>query len=68
MHDGPLDEMRRSGINVKTGEVRERFAVIDDELVWYGSIDLLGKSSVDDGMMRVRSLKVASELMELAWK
>ncbi len=62
------DEMCRAGINIKTGEVRERFAVIDNELVWYGSIELLGKSSVDDGMMRIKDHRVASELMELAWK
>lgn len=60
------EEMRQAGIYVKTAEDScEHFAVIDSEIVWYGNINLLGKSKVDDSIMRVPSKMIAAELMEL---
>lgn len=43
----------------------ERFAVIDQEVVWYGNINLLAKTKVDDSIMRVLSNEIAGELMEI---
>lgn len=45
----------------------ERFAVIDQEVVWYGNINLLAKDKVDDSIMRVMSKEIASELMEITF-
>lgn len=45
----------------------ERFAVIDQEVVWYGNINLLAKDKVDDSIMRVLSKEIASELMEITF-
>lgn len=62
-----IDEMTQNGIHVhvKT-EVPEHFAVIDDDLVWHGGMNLLGKEDVWDNLMRIKSLAVAAELLELA--
>jgi len=59
--------MRQVGINVVIKqEVEERFAIIDDELVWHGGMNLLGKVDVWDNLMRIKNHQVAAELMEIA--
>ena len=59
--------MKQVGINVvaKT-EVGERFAVIDDELVWHGGMNLLGKVDIWDNLMRIKNHQVAAELLEIS--
>ena len=44
----------------------ERYAVIDDAVVWYGSMNLLSNAKVDDNVMRLVSPSVAAELMEVS--
>jgi len=44
----------------------EHFALIDDELVWHGGMNLLGKEDVWDNLMRIKSASVAGELLELS--
>lgn len=62
------EDMRRAGFYIKTVEEScERFAVIDQEVVWYGNINLLAKNKIDDSIMRLRSKEVAVELMELTF-
>lgn len=62
-----IKQMRDAGINVITkDEVEERFAIIDEELVWYGGMNLLGKEDVWDNLMRIKSAQVAEELLELS--
>ena len=59
--------MQLVGINVITRtEVEECFAVIDDEIVWHGGMNLLGKADVWDNLMRIRNSQVATELLEIA--
>ncbi|MCD8153497.1 MAG: hypothetical protein LUF78_02170 [Clostridiales bacterium] len=62
-----VDRMRKAGIEVvaKT-EVEEHFAVLDDELVWHGGMNLLGKADVWDNLMRTRDYQAAAELLEIA--
>ena len=61
-----IREMRQVGINVVAkAEVVERFAVIDDELVWHGGMNLLGKVDIWDNLMRIKSHQVAAELLEI---
>ena len=63
------EEMRQAGFFLKTvEEFCEHFAIIDQELVWYGKMNLLGKSKIDDSMMRVCSKQIAAELMELTFR
>ena len=62
-----ISDMRQVGITVVTkAEVEERFAVIDDELVWHGGMNLLGKVDVWDNLMRIKNHQVAAELIEIA--
>lgn len=62
-----LRKMQQIGINVVTKvEVEERFAVIDDELVWHGGMNLLGKVDIWDNLMRIKNHQVAAELLEIA--
>lgn len=62
------EDMRKAGFYIKTVEEScERFAVIDQEVVWYGNINLLAKNKIDDSIMRVISKEIAGELMELTF-
>lgn len=63
-----IREMQQVAINVVAQEeVEERFAVIDDELVWHGGMNLLGKEDVWDNLMRIKDHQVAAELLEIAF-
>ncbi len=54
------------GIKVRLQDhMHEHFAIIDDEIVWYGSMNLLSRAKVDDNLMRVKSRDVAQELLEI---
>ncbi len=62
------EEMRQAGFYLKMVEdTCQHFAIIDQEIVWYGSMNLLAKSNIDDSMMRVQSKKIAMELMGLTF-
>ena len=61
------EDMRQAGFFIREAENScENFAVIDEEIVWYGNINLLGKEKIEDSIMRVRGKEIAAELMELA--
>lgn len=63
-----IKEMKQVGITVVTKiEVTERFAVMDEELVWHGGMNLLGKVDVWDNLMRIKNHQVAAELLEIAF-
>ncbi|MEQ2677420.1 DEAD/DEAH box helicase family protein [Enterocloster citroniae] len=63
---GLICEMQQNGIHVITGEdIAEHFAIIDDELVWHGGMNLLGKQDAWDNLMRIKSAQVAAELLEI---
>ena len=63
------EDMRRAGFYIRTvEEYCDRFAVIDQEVVWYGNINLLAKDKVDDSIMRVRSKGIGGELMEITFR
>ena len=62
------EDMRKAGFYIKTEEEYcDRFAVIDQEVVWYGNINLLAKDKIDDSIMRVMSKDIACELMEITF-
>ena len=50
----------------KLNKYRERFAVVDRSLVWYGSMALLSNEKDDDSLMRINNPAVAEELLEFA--
>jgi len=43
--------------------IHQKFAIIDQKIVWYGSINLLSFGSAEESMMRIESNKIAYELM-----
>ena len=65
---GLITELIESGVTVleKTG-MHEHFAVIDREIVWYGSVNLLSNAKEEDGLMRVKSREIAQELLEIGF-
>ena len=66
-HSQLIQSLKESGVRVVPQKnCYERYAVIDDTLVWYGSLSLLSKAKEDDGMMRLESPAIAAELMEIS--
>ena len=64
-----LGRLSSAGVFVKTqNHCHERYAVIDQSLVWYGSMNLLSKGREDDSLMRIVSPEIAAELVELGMK
>lgn len=62
-----INTMTNNGINViPREEVLEHFAVIDDEIVWHGGVNLLGSDDIWDNLIRIKSPIVAAELLELS--
>ena len=61
-----IDEMMKSGINVRTtADECEHYAVIDGKIVWHGGMNLLGKADAYDNLIRVESEQAAAELLEI---
>ena len=66
-HKSHIEHLISAGVNVITRhKYRERFAVIDSSLVWYGSMTLLSNEKDDDSLMRINNPAVAEELLEFA--
>ena len=62
------EKMRRSGFEMKlVEEYCERYTILDQEIVWYGSMNFLAKEDLDDNLMRVQSKEIAAELMEITF-
>lgn len=62
-----IEQMKAAGVNVKTAEETEHFAVIDQLLVWHGGMNLLGKEDAWDNLIRVKDAKAAEELLGRAF-
>lgn len=63
-----MEKLRKAGFEVKLVEGScEHFAVIDQEIVWYGSMNLLSKEDAEDNLMRVCSKEIAAELLEMTF-
>lgn len=61
-----IHEMETVGITiVLKDEIDEHFAVIDNQIVWHGGMNLLGKEDVWDNLMRIKNPEVAAELLEI---
>jgi phosphatidylserine/phosphatidylglycerophosphate/cardiolipin synthase-like enzyme len=44
--------------------IHQKFAVIDQKIVWYGSINLLSCGSGQESLMRLESPNIAQELLK----
>ncbi len=64
-----MEALRNAGFHIElVADNCERYAVIDNEIVWYGSMNLLSKDDVEDNIMRVVSKSIAAELLEMTFK
>jgi phosphatidylserine/phosphatidylglycerophosphate/cardiolipin synthase-like enzyme len=43
--------------------IHQKFAVMDEKIVWYGSINLLSFGSAEESIMRLESSNIANELI-----
>ncbi len=51
-----MERLRKAGFEIRLVEEScEHYAVIDNEIVWYGSVNLLSKEDAEDNLMRVCS-------------
>lgn len=56
--------LRNSGIVViYKSNIHQKFAVVDQKVVWYGSINLLSFGSAEESIMRLESSNIANELI-----
>ena len=58
-------------VGIKVSQVpviHEHYAIVDGEIVWYGSMNLLSGEKEDDNLMRVVSKEIAQELMEITFR
>ena len=63
-----MERLRIAGFEIRLVEnTCEHYAIIDDEVVWYGSMDLLAKEDAEDNLMRICSKKISAELLELTF-
>jgi phosphatidylserine/phosphatidylglycerophosphate/cardiolipin synthase-like enzyme len=61
---GCISILESHGFTVKTkNRIHQKFAVIDQRLVWYGSINLLSFGASEESIMRIESMDIAGELL-----
>lgn len=64
-----IDSIKNSGINVVfKSNIHQKFAIMDQRIVWYGSINLLSFGSAEESIMRLDSLNIAYELISAIGK
>ena len=60
-----LDLLKNNGVNVVfKSNIHQKFAIMDQKIVWYGSINLLSYGSAQESIMRIESSNIANELMK----
>ncbi len=62
------EQMRAAGFEMYLAEEYcSHYCIIDREVVWYGSMNFLGKEDAEDNLMRVADKNIAAELLELSF-
>jgi len=61
-----LASLQASGVRlVFKANIHQKFAVIDQKIVWYGSINLLSYGNAQESLMRLTSPNIAQELLKI---
>ncbi len=61
---GALDLLKEAGVSlVFKSNIHQKYAVIDQRIVWYGSINLLSFGSAEESIMRLDSPNIDNELI-----
>jgi hypothetical protein len=62
----PLSSLKASGVRlVFKANIHQKFAVIDQKIVWYSSINLLSYGNAQESLMRLASPNIAQELLKV---
>ncbi|MCD8109085.1 MAG: DEAD/DEAH box helicase family protein [Clostridiales bacterium] len=62
------ERMRNAGFEMNLVEdYCTHYCIIDRVLVWYGSMNFLGKEDAEDNLMRVSDRRIAAELLEMTF-
>ncbi len=62
------ERMQNNGVEMNLVEDDcQHYCIIDREVVWYGSMNFLGKEDCEDNLMRVCSKEIAAELLEITF-
>ncbi|MFV1917741.1 MAG: phospholipase D-like domain-containing protein, partial [Patescibacteria group bacterium] len=57
--------LQKNGINLTfKSKIHQKFAIIDQKTVWYGSINLLSFGNAEESIMRIESGNIANELVQ----
>ncbi|WP_349239094.1 DEAD/DEAH box helicase family protein [Petroclostridium sp. X23] len=60
-----LETLTAVGISlVYKSNIHQKFAVMDQKIVWYGSINLMSFGSAEESIMRLESYNIANELIK----
>lgn len=60
-----LELLSRAGVSlIFKSNIHQKFAIIDQKIVWYGSINLLSYGSAEESIMRLTSPNIANELIK----
>jgi len=63
--EGILDLLKNAGVDVVfKSRIHQKFAMLDQRIIWYGSINLLSFGRSQESIMRLESTNIAHELMK----
>jgi superfamily II DNA or RNA helicase len=59
-----MELLNRHGITLRTKDrIHQKFAIMDQRVVWYGSINLLSYGASEESVMRIENVDIAGELL-----
>lgn len=59
-----INQLKSANIHIVfKAKIHQKFSIVDQKIVWYGSINLLSYGSSEESMMRIESTKIAYELI-----
>jgi len=61
-----IELLRKKSVTViEKTKIHQKFAIADERVVWYGSVNLLSFGSAEESIMRLDSAVIASELLSI---
>ena len=59
-----MELLAQNGIAIKTKDrIHQKFAIMDQRVIWYGSINLLSYGASEESVMRIEDVNIAGELL-----
>jgi len=64
-----IQTLSDAGIRIITKpNIHQKFAAIDQNIVWYGSINLMSYGTAEESIMRFENMEIAGELLTIGEK